>query len=193
MDSDSNKTAVNKTKRWALFVPLLLCLFFGIALYYAMGNDPYNHDSVQQNKPIPVFSAENLLDSDNAITHNEFYQQITLLNVWASWCGVCQTEHDFLLQLASQSNITLYGLNYRDQKSKAIEILDKKGNPFTKTIFDPQGKVALELGVYGTPETYLIDQNGIIRFRYSGALTSDIWQTVFVPQIDALKVNRGEQ
>ena len=190
---DSRAVNLKKTTRWALFVPLLLCLFFGVALYYAMGNDPYNHDSIQQNKPIPMFSAENLLDSGKTITHEEFYQKISLLNVWASWCGVCQTEHAFLLQLASQPDVTLYGLNYRDQKSNAIELLEKKGNPFTKILFDPQGKLAIELGVYGTPETYLIDQNGIIRFRYSGPLTSDIWQTVFVPQIDAINVNRGEQ
>ena len=190
---DSRAVNLKKTTRWALFVPLLLCLFFGVALYYAMGNDPYNHDSIQQNKPIPMFSAENLLDSGKTITHEEFYQKISLLNVWASWCGVCQTEHAFLLQLASQPDVTLYGLNYRDQKSKAIELLEKKGNPFTKILFDPQGKLAIELGVYGTPETYLIDQNGIIRFRYSGPLTLDIWQTVFVPQIDAINVNRGEQ
>jgi len=190
---DSRAVNLKKTTRWALFVPLLLCLFFGVALYYAMGNDPYNHDSIQQNKPIPMFSAENLLDSGKTITHEEFYQKISLLNVWASWCGVCQTEHAFLLQLASQPDVTLYGLNYRDQKSKAIELLEKKGNPFTKILFDPQGKLAIELGVYGTPETYLIDQNGIIRFRYSGPLTSDSWQTVFVPQIDAINVNRGEQ
>lgn len=179
-------------KRWALFLPLVLCLVFGVALYFSLDKDPHALGLAQQDKPFPYFTAPDLMESNAQITNADLTGKIILLNVWASWCVTCKAEHDFLLELAEQPDVSLYGLNYRDRRDGAVAVLNKTGNPYKKVIFDPDGKLALQIGVYGTPETYLLDENGIIRFRYSGELNRERWQTVFVPIIGALMKNGGE-
>lgn len=188
----SNKQdAVSIKKRWKLFLPLLLCLFFGLTLYFSLGKDPHTLGLVQQGKPFPDFTAQNLLEPAGNITKSDLTGNIILLNVWASWCGTCKIEHPFLLELAKQPEISLYGLNYRDRQQSAVNVLNSTGNPYKKVIFDPEGKLALEIGVYGTPETYLLDEQGVIRFRYSGELNQELWQNVFVPEITAMMQNGG--
>lgn len=186
-----NRQTSGMMKRWKLFLPLFLCLFFGLTLFFSLDKDPHALGLAQKNKPFPIFTAQNLLEPDKPVTREDFSGQIILLNVWASWCGTCKLEHPFLLELANQPGLSLYGLNYRDDREKAINVLKEKSNPYKKVIFDPEGKLALEIGVYGTPETYLIDEQGIIRFRYSGELSEERWQTVFAPEIAAIMKNGG--
>jgi cytochrome c biogenesis protein CcmG/thiol:disulfide interchange protein DsbE len=181
----------NYLKRWKLFLPLLLCLLFSVTLYFSLDKDPHALGLAQQNKPFPIIHAEDLFNPESPIVRDDLKGKIVLLNVWASWCATCMAEHNFLLELSKRPEINLYGLNYRDNREKAIKILTERSNPFEKVIFDPQGKLALELGVYGTPETYLIDEQGIIRFRYAGQLDEERWQTVFVPEIAAITNSGG--
>lgn len=136
---------------------------------------------------MPEFTAEGLLQRDSSFSQQDFKGHITILNVWASWCPSCKSEFPFLKQLNEQPEFKLYGLNYRDNRNAALAVLNQLGNPFSRSIFDPDGKLALELGVYGTPETYLIDSQGIIRYRYSGELNPEIWQKEFQPKIEVLK------
>ena len=134
--------------------------------------------SQQINLEIPNFSSESLMSGEmisQQLLKSDGYK---LLNVWASWCGVCKREHEELLQLA-ELGVPIIGLNYRDQKQAAREYLSSKRNPYIEVISDPNGKLAVELGVIGTPETYLIDQNGRILIKYRGELTADKWNDIF--------------
>ena len=134
--------------------------------------------SQQQNLEISNFSSESLVSGEmisQQLLKSDGYK---LLNVWASWYGICKREHKELLQL-SKLGVPIVGLNYRDQKQAAREYLSSKQNPYIEVISDPNGKFAVELGVIRTPETYLIDQNGRVLIKYRGELTADKWNDIF--------------
>ena len=136
----------------------------------AEGDDPTNLESALIGKPVPKFRLESL---DNP---GQFYQadvltqgKPVLLNVWATWCPTCRAEHQYLNQLSAQG-IRVVGMNYKDDRQKAISWLKELGNPYALSLFDGDGMLGLDLGVYGAPETFLIDGNGIIRYRHAGTL-----------------------
>ena len=162
-------------------------------------------------KPIPAFTASSLsatelvgnnelIDNNELVDNNQLLgnsarldnsifqtdKNYTLLNVWASWCAVCQSEHGFLMKLAGKDGVRIVGLNYRDARADANRVLSSLGNPYVATIFDPDGKIALDMGVIATPETYLLDNQGIVLFRYSGALDETVWQHYFKPFMQLL-------
>lgn len=171
-------------------VPLLLVVVFGIALYSGLGRNPYELTLVKAQQPMPVFSLPSLTEPSKRITEREFYtteKKLTLLNVWASWCAACRNELPFLQQLAKQEKVSIYGLNYRDNSQGALHFLNQLGNPFTEVIFDNKGTLALQLGVYGAPESYLINSQGEILYRYAGELNDAVWQTEFLPRIQLAK------
>tara|TARA_Y100001956_G_scaffold71682_1_gene76583 strand:+ start:8092 stop:8625 length:534 start_codon:yes stop_codon:yes gene_type:complete len=121
--------------------------------------------------PVSVFATDTLVQSDTLFIHD--YQ---LVNVWASWCGVCKAEHSFLNQLASMG-VPLIGLNYRDQKSSAQNYLAAKGNPYQQVMFDPKGALGIDLGIVGTPETYVVNRQGEIVYKHFGLLNQTAWKT----------------
>lgn len=179
-------------------LPSLLGLLFVVAMMFALtAQQDQITPSVLVGKPIPSFTAsdlESVLIGNSVFqTNNDISQtdkRFTLLNVWASWCAVCQSEHDFLMKLAVQDNIRIVGLNYRDDRSDARKVLSTLGSPYVANIFDPDGKLALDMGVTVTPETYLLDSQGIVLFRYSGALDEKVWQHYFKPLIQKLLNNK---
>ena len=144
------------------------------------------HEPKLENKPLPAFSLQRL-DTSGTADETLLTGKLQLLNVWASWCAVCKSEHDFLLQLAEQQDVSIVGLNYRDNRQAAVRELNQSGNPYQAVLYDPKGVLALDLGVYGTPESYLIDSTGTIRYRYLGALDENVWQREFVPVIKMLQ------
>lgn len=105
--------------------------------------------------------------------------------MWGSWCGYCKEEHPLLIEIAK--TLPIVGVDYRDNPQNGIKMLKRMGNPFILTIDDSHGELGLKLGVDGAPETYLVDENGVIRYRHSGLLDKETWQTVFLPKIEALK------
>ncbi|MCK6265462.1 DsbE family thiol:disulfide interchange protein [Vibrio sp. ZSDE26] len=139
-------------------------------------------------RPFPSFSTIDL-GRDLKATSNDQEMIITegvlqnrgyqLVNVWATWCSVCRSEHDDLLSL-SQQGVTIVGLNYRDDKRAAKQYLKEKSNPYSEVIFDPNGRLAIDLGVVGTPETYLVDNRGMIIKKHVGRLTEKVWQSHFL-------------
>ena len=157
-------------KRKVLLIPLIIFLAIAAALLWqlarnAEGDDPTNLESALIGKPVPKFRLESL---DNP---GQFYQadvltqgKPVLLNVWATWCPTCRAEHQYLNQLSAQG-IRVVGMNYKDDRQKAISWLKELGNPYALSLFDGDGMLGLDLGVYGAPETFLIDGNGIIRYR----------------------------
>ncbi|OAN13845.1 hypothetical protein A3K86_14270 [Photobacterium jeanii] len=171
------------------FVPLLGVLLLGGLILYAMQDPELGEVSPMAGKPVPDFQLTVLESQTSAafgmVDQHALMGKVQLLNVWASWCGVCRSEHDFLMSL-EQQGLSLVGLNYRDKRQAAMASLRELGDPYQTVIFDPQGKLALDLGVLGTPETLLIDSQGIVRQRYVGALDKQVWQRYFVPVLEQL-------
>ncbi len=115
----------------------------------------------------------------NADMHSNDFNYSPAVMAWATWCIACKVEHPFLMKLKEESIVTVYGLNYKDNRRKALDLLKKDGNPFELSIFDEYGKLAIDLGVYGAPETFFIDKKGIIRERHVGVLTTKVWKEKF--------------
>lgn len=173
-------------KRKVLLIPLIIFLAIAAALLWqlarnAEGDDPTNLESALIGKPVPKFRLGSL---DNP---GQFYQadvltqgKPVLLNVWATWCPTCRAEHQYLNQLSAQG-IRVVGMNYKDDRQKAISWLKELGNPYALSLFDGDGMLGLDLGVYGAPETFLIDGNGIIRYRHAGDLNPRVWEEEIKP------------
>lgn len=172
--------------RLRLFLPLILTLGLGALLLLGLGNNPYSQDEATLGRTLPAWQSENLLGGA-AIDTASLKGEPFVLNVWASWCPNCRAEHPLLGELARA--VPLYGLNYRDKGDAARAWLMEAGNPYRAVLADPDGKLALELGVYGTPETYLFDADGTLLTRHTGLLTQEIWQRQFVPLLDKARTN----
>jgi cytochrome c biogenesis protein CcmG/thiol:disulfide interchange protein DsbE len=166
--------------RLRLFLPLLLTLGLSALLWLGLGNNPYSQDEATLGRTLPVWQSDNLLDG-SLIQTTSLKGEPFVLNVWASWCVNCRAEHPLLSELAG--TVPLYGLNYRDKGDAARAWLIQAGNPYRAVLADPDGKLALELGVYGTPETYLFDADGALLARHTGELTREIWQRQFAPPL----------
>lgn len=172
--------------RLRLFLPLLLTLSLGALLWLGLGNNPYSQDEATLGRTLPVWQSDNLLDGSRIQTAS-LKGEPFVLNVWASWCVNCRAEHPLLSELAG--TVPLYGLNYRDKGDAARAWLIQAGNPYRAVLADPDGKLALELGVYGTPETYLFAGDGTLLTRHTGLLTREIWQRQFAPLLDQARTD----
>jgi len=160
----------------------VLCGFLFIGLY----KDPSEVPSPLIGKSVPEFSLSTLQDSSVQFSNKEFLGEVSILNVWATWCFACKQEHPALLELAKRNIAPIYGLNYKDDAAKAKLYLRDFGNPFKANAFDEAGRVAIDWGVYGAPETFVIDQKGIIRYKHIGPLTLDDLNNKIQPLIQQL-------
>lgn len=161
---------------------LVICGFLFVGLY----KDPSLVESPLIGKPMPAFSAPTLRDASKTITQADLQGEIALINVWATWCAACKQEHGALVQIARQESVPIYGLNYKDNRNSALGWLRDYGDPYSKNIFDEDGRIAIDFGVYGAPETFLIDQNGIIHHKLVGVMTPTVWRSQFMPIIKQL-------
>ncbi len=162
------------------WIPLIIAIGLALVLYTAIGKDPTKLETARLNDPIPVFELSALQDESRLITQNDLKGKVFLLNVWATWCPACRSEHGYLVNL-SNKGIPIVGLNYKDERPAAKAWLDRLGDPYTFNIFDPQGKLGFDLGVYGAPETYLIDKKGFVRFRHVGVVDDRVWSQTLEP------------
>ena len=137
-------------------------------------------------QPAPAFVLPEL-SSQRPFSNAQMMGEVWLLNVWASWCVACRAEHPLFNRLANADIVPIVGLNYKDNADDAVAWLQRLGNPYTHIPFDSNGAVGIEYGVYGVPETYLIDQAGIIRFKQVGALTPEILQRTLLPLVEKLR------
>lgn len=168
-------------KRALMFLPVLVAVAFGIFLYAGLGKDPQALDSALIGKPVPAFQLSALADPDRTLTPDVFRGQVSLLNVWGTWCPSCRDEHEDLMRLARDEGIPIIGLNYKDNRNAALRWLGDLGDPYQVNLFDPQGKLGFDLGVYGAPETYVIDRQGIVRFRHVGVVNPQVWEEKLAP------------
>lgn len=165
--------------------PLAILVALIFFLCKGLEQDPYRIPSPLINKPMPDFLAADLIAKHTLLTKKLFLNQHwSLLVVWSSWCKTCAAEQAFLLTLKKKYRLRIYGLNYRDDLIRAKNYLKHQGNPFQKIIFDPSGLLAIDLGVYGVPENFLIDPQGIIRYKYVGPLNQTIWDKEFTVRMN---------
>ncbi|MDI9818588.1 MULTISPECIES: DsbE family thiol:disulfide interchange protein [unclassified Legionella] len=169
---------------WRL-LPLLVFGALAIFLWRGLSLEPQNLPSAQLGKSLPDFQLATL-DKETLFTPQILEGQVSLLNVWASWCPACMEEQVFLMRLSRQG-VPVYGLNYKDEPQNARHWLDEWGNPYRAIGEDKEGKVAIDMGVYGAPETFLIDKKGIIRYRHAGILDERVWDSEFIPRIKQLQ------
>lgn len=160
-----------------------LALFAVLVIFLAIGlrRDPHEIPSPLINKPAPSFQLAQLKDPAKTFSAEEMKGKVWLLNVWASWCFSCRDEHPFLLEYARSGAIPIYGLNSKDKREDALAWLSELGDPYVLSVSDLDGRVGIDYGVYGAPETYLIDRNGVIRFKQVGPVSPDIWEQKILP------------
>lgn len=159
----------------------VLAGFFYVGLYRSPGYIP----SPYLGKPAPEFSLPGLKNPQRTVSTNDLKGQLTLFNVWATWCVGCRQEHPFLVQLSKQTKIPIYGLNWKDDPKAAREWLSSLGDPYVESGVDRTGDAAIDWGVYGAPETFLIDRDGTVLLKHIAPMTPDVWRSDFLPIIRA--------
>jgi len=162
---------------------LLPVAFFALAalLYFGLFRDPREVPSPLIGKPAPAFTLDTLASPAARFSPNDMKGKVWHLNVWASWCANCKDEHPDLMDLKRRGVVPVIGLNYKDKRELALDVLTKTGDPYLANAFDPEGRAALDWGVYGAPETFLIDGDGIIRAKHVGPISQEIFATKFAP------------
>ena len=169
-------------------IPLVLFILLVGFLAIGLRHDPHEVPSPLIDKPAPAFQLAQLRNPTQTFSAADMRGKVWLLNVWASWCVTCRDEHPLLLQYARSGALPIYGLNYKDKREDALSWLGELGDPYVLSVSDTDGRVGIDYGVYGAPETYLIDRNGVIRFKQIGPVTPDIWQDKILPL--AQKLNK---
>lgn len=164
-----------------LFAVLIGFLAVGLRL------DPRDVPSPLIDKPAPQFELAQLENPERKFSSKDMLGQVWLLNVWASWCVSCRQEHPVLVEFAKRGEVPLYGLNYKDERANGLRWLEKFGNPYVISLADHDGRVGIDFGVYGVPETYLIDKKGVIRLKFTGPLTSEALRDKVMPLVKELQ------
>jgi cytochrome c biogenesis protein CcmG/thiol:disulfide interchange protein DsbE len=166
-------------------VPFVLFLLMGVFLYVGLQRDPRYVPSPLIGKAAPEFTLPSLQDPAYTVSSSELTGRPWLLNVWGTWCGGCRQEHDVLLEIARQNTVPMVGLNWKDDDAAAKRWLRDLGNPYAVVAVDQDGRTAVDWGVYGAPETFLIGPDGTVLYKHIAPMTLEIWRTEFLPRIEA--------
>ncbi|MBI5255376.1 MAG: DsbE family thiol:disulfide interchange protein [Burkholderiales bacterium] len=165
-----------------------LALFLVLAVFLAVGLklDPREVPSPLIGKPAPAFAAPALAAPERTLRKDDLRGKVWLLNVWASWCGACRDEHPVLVDFARRGVVPIYGLNYKDQRPDGLGWLKRFGDPYADSVFDPDGRIGIDYGVYGVPETFVIDKEGVIRYKHIGPVTPAVLRDKIEPLLRKL-------
>ena len=177
--------------RVKFFLPVIGFVILGIAFWRGLYLDPKELPSMLIDKPMPQFQIATVAGGE--ISNEDLPKEIFLLNIWGSYCLPCLIEHPTFMRLSEEGEIPVVGVNYRDREDLAIDWLEDNGNPFAFSILDENGRFGIDLGVYGAPETYLVDADGVIRFRHVSVLDETVWQQDFLPAIAELRNESGKE
>ena len=161
--------------------PLAIFLLIGIAFAVGLTKDPNVLTSELIDKAVPAFALTDLLDETKILTEDITKGQVSLLNVFGSWCVACRAEHPVLMKLSARKQINIIGIDWRDERAKGQAWLAKHGNPYSAVIFDDESVLAIKLGITGAPETFVTDKNGQIRYKHTGVITPDVWTQTLRP------------
>ncbi len=178
-----NSSTIKRFLPLGVFVILVGFLAIGLTL------NPREVPSPLINKPVPQFKLSILGAPDKTIAAQDLVGQVWLLNVWASWCVACRVEHPLIVELAKTRAVPIYGLNYKDKSPAAIAWLGNFGNPYTASLVDGDGLVGIDLGVYGVPETFVIDKQGVIRHKHIGPVTPEALRDTILPLVKKLSAS----
>ncbi|MBB3190755.1 DsbE family thiol:disulfide interchange protein [Halomonas cerina] len=170
------------TRRLLLLLPLAGFLVLGGFLYQGLSINPFERDSALMARAFPAFELTTLEDPGRVVDESLLEGQVTLVNVWGEWCPTCKQEMPQLLDLAERG-VRLIGVDYKDTREKGREFLAEFGNPFEVNIFDPEGSLGFDLGVYGAPETFLVDADGVIRYHHTGYIKPADVRDVILPEV----------
>ncbi|HAG73791.1 MAG TPA: DsbE family thiol:disulfide interchange protein [Gammaproteobacteria bacterium] len=171
--------------RFVFFLPVIVFFALAVLLWQGLFLDTKALPSMLIDKPMPEF-ALTTVDGEE-VTNVDLPDQIFLLNIWGSYCLPCLIEHPTFMRLAEEGEIPVVGVNYRDRQGLAVNWLGEYGNPFEFSILDESGRFGIDLGVYGAPETYLVDSDGVIRYRHVSVLDESVWREEFIPAIAELR------
>ncbi len=168
---------------WRFLIPVVV--FAALVGFFAIGlnRDPSIVPSPFIGKTAPAFTRPTVEDPSRTVSVSDFAGRPFLLNIWGTWCVECRHEHDVLLQIARQNTLPIVGLNWKDELPLAKEWLQKLGDPYTASAFDPEGTAGIDWGAYGAPETFLVDAKGTVIYKYISPLTMEVWRTEFLPRL----------
>jgi cytochrome c biogenesis protein CcmG/thiol:disulfide interchange protein DsbE len=166
-----------------LSIFLLIAVLLGIGLFM----DPKLVPSPLIGKPVPEFSLQPVQGRKSGLAREDLIGEVSMVNVFASWCVACRQEHPLLLELSRQGVVPIHGLNYKDKPQEAADWLDSLGDPYTRTGADIDGRVGIDWGVYGVPETFIVDKSGRIAYKHIGPIAIKDWEETLKPLIDNLK------
>lgn len=167
---------------WPLVGFLVLAVFLGVGLSL----NPREVPSPLVGKPAPAFAASVLAAPERTLKPADLQGQVWILNVWASWCAACRDEHPLLVDFSRRGVVPLYGLNYKDKREDGLAWLKRFGDPYTASVFDGDGRIGIDYGVYGVPETFVIDKQGVIRFKHIGPVTREVLRDKIEPLVRQL-------
>jgi len=174
---------------WKFLLPF--AAFAALVVLFAFGLNPKRDihalPSPLIGKPAPAFELTDVLDAARPVSNAPLRGQVYVLNVWATWCAPCREEHEALLAISRQHLVPIIGLNWKDQRERAKQWLEQLGNPYQAVAFDGDGRAAIDWGVYGAPETYLVDRQGRVIFKFISPMTEQEWDKEFVPRIAAAR------
>ena len=170
-------------------IPLGIFLVIAVFLGIGLGLDPREVPSPLIDKPAPAFTLPQLHQPGQTFSHTDMKGKVWLLNVWASWCVACRDEHPVLVELARSGAVPIVGLNYKDERMDGLRWLNQFGDPYRLSAYDRDGRIGIDYGVYGVPETFLIDKNGVIRYKRIGVVTPEILRDKILPLVRELNGN----
>ncbi len=172
-------------------LPLVIFLVLVGFLAVGLQLNPREVPSPLIDRSAPAFNLPSVRDPERTVGLADLKQQVSLFNVWASWCVSCRQEHPLLVELSRRDVVPIYGLNYKDSRSDALRWLNSLGDPYQASAFDEDGRVGIDWGVYGVPETFVVDRNGIIRHKHTGPISVDDWKNTLLPMIRQLQGEKG--
>ncbi len=164
-------------------IPLILFVVLAVFLYFSLNSNSSKLPSPFLGNMFPNIEAKDFYSDESILLTDLFSEKMSLVNVWASWCTTCRQEHHMMMKIANNKDLQLIGINYKDSRVNGKRYLEMMGNPFDVIVFDPSGKIGLDLGVYATPETFLVNQKGVILYKHIGAIDSKIWKEDFIPHL----------
>ena len=170
-------------------IPIALFALLGLLLAYGLKLDPSKILSPLVGKPLPAFSLPILDKPETLFANTDLQGKVVLINVWASWCAACKQEHPVLMRMASEKRVPIIGLNYKDKRVDALRVLKADGNPYDLSIVDADGRVGIDWGVYGVPETFVIDKQGVIRYKFIGPISMEVWEKTLLPLVQKLSTS----
>jgi cytochrome c biogenesis protein CcmG/thiol:disulfide interchange protein DsbE len=172
---------------WKFLLPF--AAFVALVVLFAFGLNPKRDihalPSPLIGKPAPEFALTDVLDASKVVSNSTLQGQVYILNVWGTWCVACREEHEALLAIAQQHVVPIIGLDWKDERDRAKQWLEQLGNPYQAVAFDHDGRTAIEWGVYGAPETYLVDRQGRVIYKFISPITQQVWDHEFLPRIAA--------